>query len=87
MTRHAHYFMPRKPRTLAFENWVGKDGHHYCHLRSGREILMPAEGYPDIRRVKRLYEIITTRTPENTRYVTLSAPYQPKKKKRPSARP
>lgn len=62
-------------RTLVFETWTGADGQHYCHLRSGREILLPAEGYERIRSVKRLYEILTSLNKQNCRYVELPFPY------------
>lgn len=62
-------------RTLVFETWIGNDGQHYCHLRSGREILLPAEGYTRVRSVKRLYEILTSLSKTNCRYVELSVPY------------
>ena len=71
----------RKPRTLVFETWKAANGEPVAHLRSGREILMWTDSKTRIRSVKRLYEILTTRTPENTRFVTLAAPYKAKKGK------
>ncbi len=71
----------RKPRTVAFETWKGANGQPVAHLRSGPDIIMWTDSKTRIRSIKRLYEIITTRTPENTRYVELAAPYKPKKKR------
>ncbi len=72
----------RKPRTVAFETWKGANGQPVAHLRSGPDIIMWTDSKTRIRSIKRLYEIITTRTPENTRYVELAAPYKPKKKRK-----
>ncbi len=84
-SRGAHKFFmasTRKPRTVAFETWKGENGQPVAHLRSGPDIIMWTDSKTRIRSIKRLYEIITTRTPENTRYVELSAPYKPKKKRK-----
>ncbi len=56
----------RQPRNVVFEYWKGKDGQFYCHLRSGREILMASEGYRRMRSIHRLFDIITFRTGVNT---------------------
>lgn len=74
--------MPRKPRSCVFETWKSANGQPVAHLRSGREILTWTDSKTRIRSIKRLYEILTTRTPANTRYVELSAPYKPKSSKK-----
>lgn len=63
----------RAPRTTVFEYWKGKDKLFYCHLKSGREIIYSSEGYKRIRSVKRVYEIMTSRTKENTHFVFLES--------------
>lgn len=69
-----------KQRPTVFESWKGNDGQFYCHLRSGREILFPSEGYKRMRSIHRLFAILTSRTAANTVWSELKAPYSPKKK-------
>jgi hypothetical protein len=57
-----------KPRRAVFEFWKGSNGKFFCHLKIGKHIVAPSQGYSRMRQVNRLFNILIERRGENTIY-------------------
>lgn len=55
-----------KQRRAVFEFWRGKNGQFFCHLKVGKHIVAPSQGYDRMRDVHRLFNILIERRAENT---------------------